>query len=86
LKIGWVDYDDEDPECRQQAKQIAELRRDIVGWVNRPKLPHGSNLHNPHGIEHEAEQEAIHRKLNHDLIPRPDRPFLAEDSRPSGLG
>jgi hypothetical protein len=29
-----------------------------------------SDRHNPHGVEHEAEDEAVYGKLEHDAIPR----------------
>jgi hypothetical protein len=54
----------------------------ILGRVTFTSVLYRSDRHDPHGIEHKAEQEAIHRKLEHGLLPRPTCQTI---TRPNGL-
>jgi hypothetical protein len=45
----------------------------------------GSDRHDPHGIEHKAEEEAIQGKFEHGALPQSDRPFGHLTTKTTGL-
>jgi hypothetical protein len=65
-----VEDEDEDTDGRQQAKQVACAPSDIFGRVRLSVGHIASDRHDPHGVEHETEDEAVYGKLEHDGILR----------------
>jgi hypothetical protein len=67
-----VEGHSENDNGRQHGKHVADPCQNILGWVTFTRALHRSDCHDPHGIEHKAEQEAIYRKLEHGSTPQPN--------------